>query len=78
MNDLTKEITMFGNYLSAVSILITEIPVVILISLFIFIYQTKLVLIILLVILLTTFFYLFSVSRKIRTLGRNEIRKRRN
>ena len=71
MNDLTKEITMFGNYLSAVSILITEIPVVILISLFIFIYQTKLVLIILLVILLTTFFYLFSVSRKIRTLGRN-------
>ena len=41
MNDLTKEITMFGNYLSAFSILITEIPVVILISLFILIYQTK-------------------------------------
>ena len=69
MNDLTKEISMFGNYLSAFSILITEIPVVILISLFIFIYQTKLVLIILSVILLTTFFYLFSVSKKIRTLG---------
>jgi ABC-type multidrug transport system fused ATPase/permease subunit len=71
INDLTKEITMFGNYLSAVVIMITEIPIVILISSFIFIYQTQLVLFILLIILLATFVYLFFVGKKIRELGRS-------
>ena len=71
INDLTKEITMFGNYLSGVVIMLTEIPIVILISFFIFIYQTQLVLIILLIILFATFAYLFFVGKKIKELGRS-------
>lgn len=71
LNDLTKEIQMFGNYLSSFSILVTEIPIIIGISLLIFIFQTKLVLIVLSIILLTSLIYFFSANKKIKNLGKS-------
>lgn len=71
VNDLTKEVVMFGNFLSACTVILTEIPIIICLSLLILLYEANIFLILFLITGFSTLIYFIIVKDKIKILGRS-------
>ncbi len=71
VNDLTKEVVMFGNFLSACTLILTEIPIIIFLSLLILFYQTTIFFILFFITGIGMLIYFTIVKDKIKILGRS-------
>ena len=72
VNDLTKEVVMFGNFLSACTIILTEIPIIICLSLLILLYEANIFFNTIFSITgFSTLIYFIIVKDKIKILGRS-------
>ena len=71
VNDLTKETVMFGNFISACTLILTEIPIIICLSLLILFYEINIFLILFFITGLSTLVYFIIVKDKIKILGRS-------
>ncbi|PDH18202.1 MAG: hypothetical protein CNB62_01725 [Pelagibacterales bacterium MED-G44] len=70
VNDLTKEVVMFGNFLSACTLILTEIPIIICLSLLVLFYETDIFLILFFITGISTLIYFIIVKDKIKIIGR--------